>query len=116
MDSHSECFYVVATVGSSCEVREVELYLIPAFVEPHRHGTDEGFDPGGGLVVGCSEASAYVFVIENLNFKGEVFFELGEGGGTFLMIMTRKGSLMPSVSCSFWGQVMKAVVTLVPMI
>ena len=32
------------------------------------------------------------------------------------MIMTRKGSLMPRVSCSFCGQVMKAVVTLVPMI
>jgi len=32
------------------------------------------------------------------------------------MIMTRKGSLMPRVSLSFCGQVMKAVVTLVPMI
>lgn len=32
------------------------------------------------------------------------------------MIMTRKGSLMPRVSFGFCGQVMKAVVTLVPMI
>ena len=32
------------------------------------------------------------------------------------MIMTKKGSLMPRVSCGFCGQVMKAVVTLVPMI
>jgi hypothetical protein len=51
-----------------------------------------------------------------LDFEGEVFFELSGAGGTFLMIMTRKGSLMPRVSCSFCGQVMKAVVTLVPMI
>ena len=36
--------------------------------------------------------------------------------GTFLMIMTRKGSLIPSVYFSLTGQVMKAVVTLVPMI
>lgn len=36
--------------------------------------------------------------------------------GTFLMIMTRKGSLMPNVSCSLAGQVIKAVVTLVPII
>ena len=32
------------------------------------------------------------------------------------MIMTRKGSLIPSVSFSFAGQVTKAVVTFVPMI
>ena len=32
------------------------------------------------------------------------------------MIMTRKGSLMPSVSFSLTGQVMNAVVMLVPMI
>ena len=32
------------------------------------------------------------------------------------MIITRKGSLIPSVSLSLTGQVMNAVVTLVPMI
>lgn len=32
------------------------------------------------------------------------------------MIMTRKGNLMPNVSVSFCGHVIKAVVTLVPMI
>lgn len=35
---------------------------------------------------------------------------------TFLMIMTRKGSFIPRVSFGLMGQVMKAVVTLVPMI
>lgn len=35
---------------------------------------------------------------------------------TFLMIMTRKGNLMPSVYDSLAGQVMYAVVTLVPII
>jgi hypothetical protein len=51
-----------------------------------------------------------------LDLEGEVLLELSGCMVTFLMIMTRKGSLMPSVSCGFWGQVMKAVVTLVPMI
>lgn len=68
------------------------------------------------MVVGGTETSAYIFVIEDLNFEGEVFFELNDAGYTFLMIMTRKGSLMPRVSFSFCGQVTKAVVTLVPMI
>ncbi len=35
---------------------------------------------------------------------------------TFLMIMTRKGSLIPSVLLASAGQVMKFVETLVPMI
>lgn len=35
---------------------------------------------------------------------------------TFLMIITKKGSLMPSVSLGFCGHVIKAVVTFVPII
>jgi hypothetical protein len=116
MDGDSQCFDVVATIGSSGEIRQVELNLIPPLVQPHRHGTDERLHAGGRLVVGSSEPSAHIFVVEHLNFEGEVFFELSDSWSTFLMIMTRKGSLIPSVSFSFWGQVMKAVVTLVPMI
>ncbi len=42
---------------------------------------------------------------------------VNDGGElTFLMIMTRKGSLMPSVLLASAGQVMKLVETLVPMI
>jgi hypothetical protein len=33
-----------------------------------------------------------------LHLEGEVFFELSGWGLTFLMIMTKKGSLMPRVS------------------
>jgi hypothetical protein len=40
----------------------------------------------------------------------------GEKDVTFLMIMTRKGSLIPSVSLGSAGAVMKLVLTLVPMI
>jgi hypothetical protein len=92
------------------------LDLIPPLIETHRHGTDEWLDACGGLVVTGPETSAYILVIKHLHFEGEIFFELSETRSTFLMIITRKGNLMPRVSVSFWGQVMKAVVTLVPII
>ena len=116
MDGNPESFYVVAAVCPASEIGQVKLDLVPALVQPHGHSTDEGLDPGGRLVVGGPEASPYVFVVEDLHFEGEVFFELGGGKRTFLMIMTRKGSLIPRVYLGFWGQVMRAVVTLVPMI
>ena len=116
MDGHSQCFDVIAAVCPASEIGEVELDLVPSLIESHGHGADEGFDSGGGLVIGGSESPADIFIVEDLHFEGEVLLELDVGWGTFLMIMTRKGSLMPKVSWSFCGQVMKAVVTLVPMI
>ena len=116
VDGHPQRLYVVAAVGSAREVRKIELDLIPPLIETHGHGADEGFHTGRGLVVGRAEPSSHILVIEHLHFEGEVFLELHERGGTFLMIMTRKGSFIPKVSSGFWGQVMKAVVTLVPMI
>ena len=116
VDGHAKGFDVIAAIGSTGEVGQVELDLVPALVEPHGHGADEWLDAGGGLVVGGPEAPADVLIIEDLHFEGEVFLELNGRGSTFLMIMTRKGSLMPSVYFSTCGQVTKAVVTLVPMI
>jgi hypothetical protein len=116
MDLHAQCLYIVSAVGASGEVGEVELDLIPAFVETHRHCADEWLDASGRLVVGCAEATSYIFVVEHLHFEGEVFLELRERGCTFLIIMTRKGSLMPSVFFGSAGHVMKLVETLVPMI
>jgi hypothetical protein len=90
--------------------------LIPSLIESHGHGADEGLDPRGGLIIGGPESPAHVLIVEDLHFEGEVLLELNDSKLTFLMIMTRKGSLMPRVYFSFCGQVMKAVVTLVPMI
>ena len=123
MDLHSQCLYVIRSVGSSGEVRQVELNLVPSyvinvstFVQSHWHCADEGLHPRCRLIVRCSEPSPYVLIVQDLHFEGEILFELSVGGSTFLMLMTRKVSLMPRVSLSFWGQVMRAVVTLVPMI
>lgn len=99
MDGDPEGLYVVTPVCPAGEVGQIELNLIPSLIQPHRHGADEGFHTGGGLVVGRPEPSPNVFVIQDLNLEGEVLLELHERVGTFLMIMTRKGSLMPRVSC-----------------
>ena len=112
----SKSFNIVAAIGPSCEVWQVELNLVPSFIKPHGHSTNKRLYSCCRLVIRCSESPPNVLVIKNLNFKGEVLFELNEWRGTFLMIMTRKGSLIPRVSFYCWGQVMKAVVTLVPII
>ena len=69
-------FDVVGTVGTSCEIGQVELNLIPALIESHRHGADEGLDTGGALVVGGTETPADVLVIEDLDLEGEIFLQL----------------------------------------
>lgn len=116
VDLHPQSLDVVGTVGSAREVRQVELDLIPALVQPHGHRTDKGLYSGGGLVVGGPEPPPDVLVVEHLHFEREILFELNEPPCTFLMIITRKGSLIPSVFFGSAGHVMKFVDTFVPMI
>jgi len=33
---------IVSTIGTSCEIRQVELDLVPALIETHGHRADEG--------------------------------------------------------------------------
>ena len=67
---------VVGTVGTAGEIRQVELNLVPALVETHGHGADEGLDTGGRLIVRGTESPAHVLVIEDLDLEGEVFLQL----------------------------------------
>ena len=67
---------IVGTVGTTGEIGQVELDLVPAFIQSHGHGADERLDTGGGLVVGSSESASNVLVIENLDFESEVFLQL----------------------------------------
>ena len=76
MDLDSEGLNVVCSVGSASEVGEVELDLVPALVQPHGHRADEGLHTGRALVVGSSESSADVLVVQHLHFEREVFFQL----------------------------------------
>ena len=120
MDLYPERFNIVCTVSSSREVRQVELDLIPSFIQPHRHCADEGFHSCSALIIRCSKSSPNVLVVQYLHFESKVLFQLSWRlfviKLTFLMIMTRKGNLMPRVLLASAGHVMKLVETLVPMI
>ena len=67
---------VVGTVGTTSEIRQVELNLIPALVESHGHRADERLNTGRALVVRGSESPAHVLVIEHLHLESEVFLQL----------------------------------------
>ena len=58
------------------EVRQVELDLIPALVQPHGHCADEGLYPRGGLVVAGSEPPPHVLVVQNLDLECEVLLHV----------------------------------------
>lgn len=63
---HSEGLDVVCPICSPGEIREVELDLIPAVVQSHRHGAYEWFDSCCGLVIGGPKPSTCVLVVQNL--------------------------------------------------
>ena len=67
---------VVGTVSSSGEIRQVELNLIPSLIESHWHGADEWLDTSGRLIVGGSETTTDVLVIEYLHFESEILLQL----------------------------------------
>ena len=73
MDLNAQGFYVVGTVGTSREVGQVELDLVPALVQTHGHGTDEGLHTGRRLVVRGAETASNVLIIQDLYFESEVF-------------------------------------------
>ncbi len=73
---NSERFDVVGAVGASSEVGQVELNLIPAVVESHGHGANEGLDSRGTLVVARPEATAHVLVVEDLHLEREVLLQI----------------------------------------
>ena len=76
VDLNSQGLYVVGTVSSSCEIRQVELNLIPSLIQSHRHGANEWLDSGGGLIVRGSESSSYALVIKYLHLESEVLLQV----------------------------------------
>ena len=69
---------VVGSVGTTSEIGQVELDLIPALVKAHGHGADEGLHTGRRLVVRSAESASNVLIVKNLNFESEVLFQLFE--------------------------------------
>ena len=69
-------FNVRGAVRTTTEIGQVELDLVPAFVELHGHGADEGLDAGGALEVAGTESTADILIIQNGDFKGEVLVQV----------------------------------------
>ncbi len=67
---------IVSTVGSSGEIRQVKLDLIPALIKSHGHSANKWLDTSGRLVIGGSESTTHVLVIQHLHLEGEVFLQL----------------------------------------
>lgn len=76
MNLYAEGLDVVGTVGTSGKIGEIELDLIPAVVQPHRHRADEGLHPGRALVVARPKSSSHVLVVKHLHLEREVFFQV----------------------------------------
>ena len=76
MDLNSKGLYVVGTISSPCEIGQVELNLIPAFIQSHGHCANKWLYSGGRLIVGGSESSSYALVIKYLYFESEVFLQV----------------------------------------
>ena len=76
MNGKSEGLNIVTPIGSSGKIRKVKLDLIPSLVEFHWHCAYEGLNFGIWLVVWGSKSSFYSLIIEDLDFKAELFFEI----------------------------------------
>ena len=71
-----KCLDVVCTVSSSCEIGQVKLNLVPAFIKSHRHGADEWLHTSRTLIVRRSESTTNALVIQYLDLESEVFLQL----------------------------------------
>lgn len=125
---YSQRLGVVGPVGPPGEVRQVELNLVPAVVQPHRHGADERLHSRCALIVTRPKPSPNVFIIQHLgdvnkckqiaiikpsvSTRQERCVKLTHTWTSnvkyflrFLMIMTKNGSLMPRVFLGSAGHV-----------
>ena len=76
MNLDSQSLYVIGTIGSASEIRQVELNLVPALIKSHRHCANKRLHPCCWLIVRCSEPSSNTLIIEYLNFKREVLLQV----------------------------------------
>mmetsp|Transcript_84092 Transcript_84092/g.228361 ORF Transcript_84092/g.228361 Transcript_84092/m.228361 type:complete len:235 (+) Transcript_84092:81-785(+) len=76
VELHTERLDVVRAVRAAREVGQVELNLVPAFIQPHRHGADEGFHACGALVIRCAETPAHLFVVQHGDLEREILLQV----------------------------------------
>jgi hypothetical protein len=92
---HAQRLLVVGAVGAARELGQVELDLVPAVIQPHRHRADERLHPGGGQVVAGAEAAPHVLVVQHQHLEREellhVLDDHHEEGQTHAQRVSRLG-------------------------
>jgi len=76
MHLDSQCLNVVGTVRTSGKVRQVELNLVPAFVQSHGHSADKRLHTRGGLIIAGTETPSDVLIVQHLNLKAEILLQV----------------------------------------
>ena len=74
MNGDSECFNIVGAVGPAGKIRQIELDLVPAFIQSHGHCTYKWLNSSRRLIVRRPESSSNILIIEHLHLEGKVFF------------------------------------------
>ena len=95
---NSERFDVIRSVGTSSEIREIELNLIPAIVQAHGHGTDEWFDTCRRLIVAGTETTSNISIVQNLQGEWQLVKENEKWPAFRLLLELRRWN----TSSSFW--------------
>mmetsp|Transcript_28691 Transcript_28691/g.83113 ORF Transcript_28691/g.83113 Transcript_28691/m.83113 type:complete len:269 (-) Transcript_28691:399-1205(-) len=78
VDLNPQSFDVVGAVRPTGKVAQIELDLVPTLVQPHGHGADEGLDARRRLVVGGTEPTPDVLIVQYLNLEREVLVHVLE--------------------------------------
>ena len=76
MNLNPNSLHVVRSISPTSEVRQIELNLVPPFVQAHWHGTNEWLNSRCGLIIRCAESSLDSFIIENLYLECEILIEI----------------------------------------
>lgn len=76
MDLYTQRLDIVGSVSPPGEVRQVELNLVPAVIQPHWHCADEWLHPRRALIVTRSKSPANIFIIQHLDFKCKILLEV----------------------------------------
>ena len=76
MNLNPNGFHIVRSICPTCEIRQIELNLVPPFIQTHWHCTNEWLYSRCGLIVRSSKPPLYTFIIENLYLKREIFVEI----------------------------------------
>lgn len=127
MNLNPQSFDIISSIRSSCKIGKIKLNLIPSLVQSHWHCANEWLHSCCWLVIGRPKSSSHIFVVKDHDFESEIFSKLRKYEWdyihdvmmyflTFLMIMTRKGNLIPKVFFGSAGHWMNVVLTFVPII